>query len=1164
MRRSRVVCSVRTGATRGWVTTSTQANSEDWDLTNPFETERILRDRLRGVRLVGELDLSHQHANYAMARSVVLGATRATGDYNRLHRYPAATAVFLAAEGAQIYDEGTFWPNLGLRSDRSPQQMRLEHDAESELGSTVDKRTLPALSPAEQSTIGRAFLNAVVTLHLEDFHGVGESERWLTYITPILLHGGIPATCANDAAALVLRSMREGLNEASELIEGLHRPHGPTHHLPKPLSRFLAYGGDFAVDLVQRMMTMALDAAAVGEDIARNSVDEMAEDAGLPHYLAEALLNGGSADLAVSRSRMLRPYIRIDPYSCHGPYITLPPVPGAADSSWVVTGGASSRIPASQHDSREVPLPPFREWTAALDKSDDSQTYFSGLRNAAAYVFDATGRLTRAQRHLKWPSALILVANEVQLLDEAGSPVPLAEELPPRAGAWTSWQLLRIDTTSTRAVTLTSPSPDTSEAVQVPVRRPAPTPIIAASPVPGVTGPDGCQVYSEPPLVKEADGTNASSWRVRWRSDQDDGPPPTALLSSLPEARGGRDLSPRLPDRAAFTGTVEIVGPLGSDMHERITVVRGLTVEAPDRVVGPDETVTATVAALCELMTTEGSASDRVPLSFGPGEDTAGLLADDVPLTFKIPRLAFALQRRDSPAAVIGWRRERIGLDEIESGEVETLVVRCGRPADVRLELRGGGERLQETPLLRASGDQGRWAFPLTQFRTTASNSGLATMTLTLHVDNTDAEIAVIQARHIVSDLAIDSLVEARSGQAVLQVTWAENRPFRNRQLRLWSQHRPWEAPVEIDIGEDARGYFDCLLETAPGPYIAEMAVRDDWSMPQRPPKGAENAAKVRIGTVADERARLARLRSNEPLEALEMLVSGHRRHTQLDGSSVVSVRHELAQALAACCEDSSSAHTFDGLVTLALSSEGLLAEMLVDDGWSLPAPAFRRLVLTLVPAVLDRPTTVASETLERLWRVAPIAGAALDYALEEGAATRWERFAGWVPGSDMNGPDQPVQPVTKPLDKFSQDRLRDLKAAIPPMESLPLQFGGYADAAFEMLERSWPDREQINRWRSAHTKICTHTQRLGPWQHRQIESLMPQAGSPGWQKFPADTLAAAFQLADQFSGDARQAASRALIESYELAPRLTERSVLVAIALRIADARPARHSGDV
>ena len=51
-----------------------------------------------------------------------------------------------------------------------------------------------------QQVVGHAFLGALGVLGLEEFEGAEESERWLRYVTPMLIHGGIPAAVAAEAA----------------------------------------------------------------------------------------------------------------------------------------------------------------------------------------------------------------------------------------------------------------------------------------------------------------------------------------------------------------------------------------------------------------------------------------------------------------------------------------------------------------------------------------------------------------------------------------------------------------------------------------------------------------------------------------------------------------------------------------------------------------------------------------------------------------------------------------------------------------------------------------------------------------------------------------------------------------------------------------------------
>ena len=134
-------------------------------------------------------------------------------------------------------------------------------------------------------------------------------------------------------------------------------------------------------------------------------------------------------------------------------------------------------------------------------------------------------------------------------------------------------------------------------------------------------------------------------------------------------------MSQSLPDNGAFWGTVEIVGPLGSDLRQHLAVVRGLRVGLPDRIVGPDEAVEATLSADCVLTHSDGCSGRIVEVVFAPGCDSVEVSADGVPLTVTIPRLSWAVSRRGGSQPMLSGEPQRIGLDEIESGEAESLLV---------------------------------------------------------------------------------------------------------------------------------------------------------------------------------------------------------------------------------------------------------------------------------------------------------------------------------------------------------------------------------------------------------------------------------------------------------------------------------------------------------
>ena len=782
---------------------------DGWDPDDVFSSENALREALVGVRLVGEINLSQKHRNYQMARSVVRSATR-SNNYRKLSEYPAATAVFLVSEGTVGYEEGTFWPHV---SDR------LSAD--------------PALTGNTQAAIGQAFEMAVRHLGLEDFSDTEEAGHWLRYLTPILLHGGIPSDHAHSAAAIVLGSIRDGHDEAAEMIDGVLRSHQRRNHLPMPVKRFFDYGSEFAVDLVQRMVTTADDIASFGADAA-GFADEFAAEAGLPLYLVTALLDGGAAAGGQRRRRPPRPHVIIDRYSCDGPYLTLPAVPSSAGGHWIVTGrdsaSAATRVKTRRHSTVDLPLSHARGWTAALDTEDARfESHLEGLQDIAAYVFDAAGRLAGRQRRLKGPEALILTAPGLQATND-GALVPQAQQLPDRVGAWQGWKLRCLNLRDVAAVKLTDDA--TGRSVLLPVGRVASGPELSTRPAPGVTGPAGRPVYPQPPSVIIDDDIPASVWRVRWRDDTDTDTPPTSNLDSLPESSAGRDLAPRLPDKAAFSGMLEIAGPLGGGLRDRIAVVRDITTAIPDRVATADETVEVVVTADCPLMSDAPTAREdtdlppaaveapsvgRVTLCFGRGQHTATLTANGVPLTVTIPRLAWAIQYRNGPRPEISHSRQRVGLDEIVSGEAEAVIVRCGRAATLRLEaVSPTGDILQSSEIERAAGPDGRWAFPLPPFRTTIEASRLARIDMVLHSDDTSDCIGSIQARYEASDVKITTSADPTAPNAArLQAEWTENRAFVGRQLRLWS----------------GRG----------SPNTAPNAARlqAEWTESQRPPKAS-------------------------------------------------------------------------------------------------------------------------------------------------------------------------------------------------------------------------------------------------------------------------------------------------------------------------------------
>ncbi len=1103
-----------------------------WNKTDHPGTERHLREALRHCRLVGELDLSHDQPLFQMAQWVFEGATRA-GNYSGLWKYPAATAIYLVAQGRNCYNEGTFWPNIESLKD-------------------CDSLT--------QNLIGSVFEESVRKLKLENFIEAAEADRWFRFVSPILLHGGIPNSCAIDAARLVFEEMQAGAQHAEEILDNRVRIEIQRGRLQAPLQRFFMYGGDFAIDTLNRLISAVRDVDAVGIQLARQSVSELADDHRLPRYLIDALVNRVMAARSrVSRSRhsrrQPRPTVRIDPYSGSGPYVLLPRV--VRDGQWHLTGDSPRRYVGSRHDSLDVQLEASPHWTVEL-RSDERRLKwrFDGHRSSHCFVFDLSGRLAREQHKVKGHEALLLVAKGLRVTAPGETPLRFTEELPPLMEPWHNWRLISADISSIDCIELHTDTP-ANLCASLPVVHPPKGPTLNSHSVAQVAGPDGVPVHARAPTVSEPIGTPASAWKAHWRSDdRATGRTPVAL-DKLPSNSQGRDTSQLFKEGEPVIGSLEVVGPLGSDLRERFAVFPGLDVLLPDRVIAPDEAVEGTVIADCSLALPNGTTGQALSILFPGGCDNVEVSAGDITLGIHLPRLLWTVGRRGKSTDPFQGDPVQIPFDEIESGKVESLIVRCGRPATLRLEVIGK-DVLQHADPVRVGGTVGRWAFGLAQFRDTIRNSSLPSVMLRLSADDVVVDAIRVRAQYEVSDLEV-TVADSHGIETLLDATWSENRSFKHRQLALWSQHRLWEQPTLIDVPPENTGHLDFIVEVPPGPYLTDLHVHDDWLPLQRPMPSSQHTSQISIGLPRACDQRLCNLRPFVGTEALELVVADHPLRRAVNGCSLRDLDSELLDALEVASNASTSG-ALERLLQLALSVDDFLAEVLLNDLiWELSPTSALRVMFGMLALSLQHPEStqlsLRDADLESLWEASPLIASVLDCSGDSQCRERWRFFTGWAPDFLSDGPEQPREPVSAPLDGFDPERLSRLADAVSRADSLPLQSDGYATAAIEMLANTWPDRVGIHSWMSAHSRVTTYTQRFSDQQHRQVRSLAAKQPCPSWHQFPSRLLTAAFQVVDRYSARSeRAAAEQALLYAYEFAPKLTTRSLLTATALRVAE----------
>ncbi len=1019
--------------------------------------------------------------------------------------------------------------------------------------------------------MGRQFLLSLTSLGLETFEHVQEEEHGHKYVLPILLHGGVPRYCAHDLWKLLLEGIREGADEADQLVAHWLSRKILLQGLDRPARRFLTFGGDFALDLVQRMIDLA-DLFSDSERV-KMGARLVAEKVGLPTYLVETLFEFGDGAVVTHTEKPLpRPRITIDPFSGAGPSVLLPAIPDAAKSDhWILQGrGCRQAFKASRED-REVPLHQSPQWRVAIEARGTSKSFdFSEAKRAPVYFFDPpTGELLRDQDRPRSDGVLALAPRATQFTADVltATPVPVRQELPRLSGTWTNWTLRELELRSLAHFTVEfSDVANTVLRETFSVASRGRRPSLALPPIEGIRDAHGRNVFARvPSLAVDPGQTSLDAWRVRFQGSGFDVQTTLATLSCRRETF---ELSGVLPTDRILAGDLQVLGPLGSDLRTSFAVVPGLSFHQPPRVIGPDESVTVDV--LVPRARLNGQ-DDRVSVEFGAGEHTKAIevvateTAESIELHVTVPRLLWVVRRTTQSPSPFTHKPTEVGLDELEQGDADALLVRLGRPDEVKLRLVGNGETQQWTEVATAAGNDGRWTFPLLPFATSAAQSGLARLELRIAAGATEALAAVIRATYETWGISFESIVDEGEGLSCCEVRWSERRPFPGREIRLWSRHRPWEEPVTVPVDDDARGAasFSVGADLTGGPYLLEIGLHDAWLAPHRPRAEAPNVTPVQVGDRANLLAHQKAMDRSTPIQALELLIAANGEGSGDLANAAEGAMEQVFAALPALLHELGRSaiknRVFVRLCDLAVAHPAALATWIV--AGALDQRELVQLVIALLPGLLEAaPGGLETGQHDRVWEASVVAGAALDPCRRGNiaAANRWEYFTGWDPSLPAGEDDEqrgvarlpdrggPIDPT---LAGLPQPRLAAIAAELRPDEVKPLLRSGYLEAGLAFLEETSPDREVAKRWRSAYARLNDERVRQDDLCSLYLESLVPIDGTPAWCRLPQELLAAAFHLVG--CSAERVPATTALWDATDFAHGLVERSILVAVALK-------------
>ncbi len=216
---------------------------------NLFEIEKRLNAQLSNVTLLGQIPLNDPDTQ--LLRTII--KDELARDFTRVEQCGRLSfACFLVGFGVEHYDGGTYWTKV--------------------------QNYLGQAGQAKQHQWGETFLGTLERYKLTIFpNPVG-----LKYVTPILLHGGIPDSdlpsfFGNVLYPVVSSKLDVEVSDAEQLVAEWSELYQKTDI---PVQRFLEYGGKPAADFLSRCLEMTR-ATYSGEPL------PSAQELGLPERIVQ-------------------------------------------------------------------------------------------------------------------------------------------------------------------------------------------------------------------------------------------------------------------------------------------------------------------------------------------------------------------------------------------------------------------------------------------------------------------------------------------------------------------------------------------------------------------------------------------------------------------------------------------------------------------------------------------------------------------------------------------------------------------------------------------------------------------------------------------------------------------------------------------------------------
>ena len=739
-----------------------------------------------------------------------------------INTYPALTLTILVGHAALAYDQGAYWDDFWAEL-----QMYREQTFEN----TLRHELVPLLERFKLARFPRL-------------------ERQNQYVMMMAMHAGIPVHCLGDLLGVIDDHLVQGREaRGAAVLDWLDEP-GKEHRMARldvPVRNFLRFGGEFAVDILDRIIEIVEYAAEAPDSLAELSTSTT----GLPSVLLDELIRElrykrmhWKGRRATGRSAQQRPVLAYcltdDEIVVRVPYPRFrPELPWRVSMDGQVREVYAERewgAGEADHPATTVPVPaPVREvllWHGAsdssfalrvVDKSDPLLTFSpdgtyiprrDGLNDAVWAVYPADCQLADP-----------LSGQDIDASGDSGNPT-----------GWRGWRSSYVELASLAALQLQR----NGELIGVlrTIRNDARARFEFGEPILGCRTRQGRDVYPRRPWVMLPPTSSGmpTTWRVRVRQFDD-----TDWLfdESWDSEEEPTCVDPFDDAELAQLGLFEVAvtGPLGADTRAVVFLAEGLRVQFDCQFRAP---VAGGITPCCALTGSDGrllTSPDK--LTFGSAEPEKLIDVSDgtaaVQLVIRPPHLEI---RTGTLGTHAPWRITADVCAAADLAENRYVAVRApGAHAVTFAYLDAAGLPLQaeDEPRRRPGG-----VFELStqRFADTARRSDVGRIVAQVGGDTSTMQATVVCVRppklcsgvRIVNGaLCFDDLVDLDDLAAYV---WCSTAPWRAFQILAIEHGRAQLPPELVNAGE----------------LRCQIFVDDPWVALEPPQRPDESAWRVKQG----------------------------------------------------------------------------------------------------------------------------------------------------------------------------------------------------------------------------------------------------------------------------------------------------------------------------